>query len=78
MRCDVVARLDDGRAAAPGFPAAVLGGSGNCKFLNETDPHPNSELEASKHEARIHAFADCFEVPHPTRGVDTSEGQPGR
>jgi hypothetical protein len=25
--------------------------SGNCKILNETDPHPNSELEASKHEA---------------------------
>ena len=67
--------------------------SGNCKFLNETDPHPNSELEASKHvpvrevrqfapelreetqeenahTTRIHAFAECFEVPHPTRGVD--------
>jgi hypothetical protein len=27
--------------------------SGNCKFLNETDPHPNSELEASKHEAKV-------------------------
>ena len=27
------------------------------------------------HTTRIHAFAECFEVPHPTRGVDTSEGQ---
>lgn len=41
--------------------------SGNCKFLNETDPHPNSELEASKHEAPVfkHLLSALkFPTPH--------------